>query len=845
MNPLPEYFHLQLHDELKSRRVVVWYDHGREFEGFVESLERQANGENVTSVKIHNLETNLAIYDGSYFSLRMRIEPFFEVGRPEPLLLYLPGERHDNTGSPLKELECAGKLYVRSLHKVAKGLLKRTYTEGTIDEMFRDRKLSYQEVLQLLEPGENKESASILNLVLGKQDAAAMIAKWLAEPKTDKDIEARGGREELHKLIELKCGLPLSEEAALAASRDALCRFLLVNEFRQDLECAEPSSLAMIPGAGLKEQREFVVRTLDFMRKDYAETYGMVADSVEQEFSLAKAGIPASELGSIDTFRFEERSMLAHVGNMIADGNYDEASQLIASHRRSYWAEQDLSRRQVQWELCATLTKLGIETKKVREELRKIGSGAKVLFVSYTKDGGWHRMDSLHRQLETQMVQLPDEPEAEKAIAVIRAEVEKVLRTMAETFGSALQGDKWSIEGSLHQTQIYPQKVESLPGKVAWFHVDAMRFEMAHDLASQLPEASEVEVTPAVAALPSITPICMAALLPGASASYAVVEDKGKASARIGKTVLGDVGERMSYLKAQIPDAGDITLEKVLQTSIPKLKGKTDGIRLLVVRSQEIDSLGEKHELLARQLMDTVIGNLTRAVRRLHGLGYESFVITADHGHQFSTRKEDDMKLEAPSGGKIELHRRCWIGRGPGVPDGAIHVSAEQLGYESTLDFVFPTGLGVFKAGGGLSYHHGGFSLQELVIPVLSFRMAPSGGQQVKQDTRITLEVDFTSITNRIFSVKVEREADLLNSDPVSLKLVLVSSGEIAGSAQMAPGANFDSENKVLNLSPGDSANVVIQLTKDTVESVAIIAQDAASSAVYAELKSIPIKLKS
>ena len=26
MNPLPDYFHLQLEDELRSRRVVVWYD---------------------------------------------------------------------------------------------------------------------------------------------------------------------------------------------------------------------------------------------------------------------------------------------------------------------------------------------------------------------------------------------------------------------------------------------------------------------------------------------------------------------------------------------------------------------------------------------------------------------------------------------------------------------------------------------------------------------------------------------------------------------------------------------------------------------------------------------------
>ena len=43
--------------------------------------------------------------------------------------------------------------------------------------------------------------------------------------------------------------------------------------------------------------------------------------------------------------------------------------------------------------------------------------------------------------------------------------------------------------------------------------------------------------------------------------------------------------------------------------------------------------------------------------------------------------------------------------------------------YDSDLDFVFPAGCGVFRAGGDLAYLHGGPSLQELVIPVLTVRV--------------------------------------------------------------------------------------------------------------------------
>ncbi|MGH8655711.1 MAG: hypothetical protein ACREYE_27625, partial [Gammaproteobacteria bacterium] len=49
--------------------------------------------------------------------------------------------------------------------------------------------------------------------------------------------------------------------------------------------------------------------------------------------------------------------------------------------------------------------------------------------------------------------------------------------------------------------------------------------------------------------------------------------------------------------------------------------------------------------------------------------------------------------------------------------------SAAALGYRSDLEFVFPNGCGVFKAGGDLAFHHGGTSLQEIILPVLTVRL--------------------------------------------------------------------------------------------------------------------------
>jgi hypothetical protein len=100
-------------------------------------------------------------------------------------------------------------------------------------------------------------------------------------------------------------------------------------------------------------------------------------------------------------------------------------------------------------------------------------------------------------------------------------------------------------------------------------------------------------------------------------------------------------------------------------------------------------------------------------------------------------------------------------------------------------------------------------------------------------------------ITNRTFVVNVELESDLVLRDSVRVRVVLVSKGEEVGYAGMANGAMFDRDAKVLTLEPGQSANVVLLLTRADIETVQILVQDEASAAVYAESKILPVKVKS
>ena len=140
---------------------------------------------------------------------------------------------------------------------------------------------------------------------------------------------------------------------------------------------------------------------------------------------------------------------------------------------------------------------------------------------------------SAQRNLEALIVRIDEEPESEPALQRVRQAYEEVLQKMAVGFTKVLKGAGWSVPKTLHQTRIYPELVEKAGSRVAYFLVDALRFEMGVELKNLLAGSEDLVLRPAIAALPTITPVGMAALLPRAAASFDVVDPNGSLAARI------------------------------------------------------------------------------------------------------------------------------------------------------------------------------------------------------------------------------------------------------------------------------------------------------------------------
>jgi hypothetical protein len=148
----------------------------------------------------------------------------------------------------------------------------------------------------------------------------------------------------------------------------------------------------------------------------------------------------------------------------------------------------------------------------------------------------------------------------------------------------------------------------------------------------------------------------------------------------------------------------------------------------------------------------------------------------------------------------------------------------------------------VFKAGGSLSFHHGGFSLQELAIPVLSLRLAAGKPAEVV-GVQVRIEGYPQAVTNRTFGLKLVAAGDLLATEPIVLRVLLMAGAEEVGRAGMALGSAFDREKGILTLALGAEASVGMMLTNDACQSLRVVVLDAHTDTVLAESDELPVKL--
>jgi hypothetical protein len=768
--------------QVDEKRLVVWYD------------PEQAFGN--VAVDLTLPKTTVARYDGSFLRLRKEVDQLLDGNEPPRLVVYVPMERTE-TNSALIEMDSAGVIMQprqqppacnTRLSVVGRNALRPILGDDQVAEIERQveaGKLSLADLDSLADKGKDI-STGLLTLIFGSANPQDVALAFLSSSEADEEIHKKEAQKELQHLLQANFDIDLPAAEAVSNWRVRLGRHVLLTDLFFSLKGTVPSSLSSVPVANSSGGKDSCVRLARTWRnrRDLRDSYVMVANQVEDELGLGKIELPVELLKENETFFCVERALMVHSETELY--NLATAALLLLAQQRlsRFWADVK-PEVQARWALISSAAEVLIQADRVGKGLKKAPTNVLALVKAYADDDEpWCLLDTHHRNMESRHYSFDfgttgNHPGLEKLVTKAEQRYTQVGSQLAKHFMTVFQKAKPPLKGLLQQREIFEKQVKPLlgDGKVAYVWVDALRFEMARELARLLKDDFELSLQPAIGTIPTITEIGMAALLPKANGSTKVVGvGGGKVALEIGGTIIKDRKDRVAFLKE---NAGvtvfDAKLEDLLPKPTKKVKDGIQSAELILITSQEIDELCEADNVAqARLQIDGVLSHLRRGVRVLADHGIKTIVLVADHGHLFAEEIGEDMKIEAP-GGKVEdLHRRVWVGIGGNSEPSYLRTSLTSLGVESEFDIATPWTFAVFKSkGGGRAYFHGGMSPQELIVPLVVMHSvtkaaAPSAGIQW------TLKPGAAKLTTRFFSVQINGEqSSLFGIEPPTVRIEL------------------------------------------------------------------------
>ena len=268
-------------------------------------------------------------------------------------------------------------------------------------------------------------------------------------------------------------------------------------------------------------------------------------------------------------------------------------------------------------------------------------------------------------------------------------------------------------------TEHLEARLWTTPGRRAVLVVDALRYDCAHLVREALPNL-DVQLEPLRAALPTVTPVGMTALLP-LSATEVSFDVKGNGlHPRINGKDAAARSTRIAFLQAFGADCRPID-DLEARANPPDALGDL----LVVFGHEEVDQLGHGSANALVRHVHLEIERMARLVRKLHGWGYPEVHVVTDHG--FILLDEDRLPDEVPCDKDWCRVRKARFALVPAEAD--LPVASLPFDWDPTLRVALPPGLAFFQA--EQAFSHGGAALQELVIPHLVSRSQVAVGKRI------------------------------------------------------------------------------------------------------------------
>ncbi len=670
-------------------------------------------------------------------------------------------------------------------------------------------------------------------------ESASDILYALLSPTERQESNLRGREDwvaEARDLFVSSLGLQLSTRGkTLGSIGEELWRYLLFSEFVFDLPESLPESLANIPKAP-EVARPVVESLCERLRNDMRsrDRYIEKAEQVEAELQLPERCRQLRDLGVRDTFPFEERHFVEKAVEALLGEDLDAVRHILEHRRRSVWAGRGESR--VDWDLITTTLRLMETADDCARELPQASKNMEALAEFYTSR--LRMLDRLHREYEqARMDVVLDRAVPEKLEDFARRQYYKVISAAHDMFIRFVEQGQYPPSQFVSNQQIFDKLVaptlQTSGRKVAYILVDALRYELGEALEKMLVEEGQVSLQTAFAAVPTATKIGMVGLLPGGG-SLTLKKQNSDLQVCLGDVLIATVAQRMEVFRQRY---GQRFSETTLQDYVHSRQKPDPAVDLLVIRSVEIDQQMETapHQAL-KQVFDS-LKLIRRAVNRLRSENFHQVFIATDHGFFLNLNPPPGDVCAKPGGSWINVHDRLLLGEGS-ADSAQFIVPAASVGIRGDINQIAgPRGLVAFSR--GVHYFHGGLSLQECIVPVLSVQLRQPAVAKEQVQVQLIYRNGAKRITTRypVVDVTLEVISDDLFAQVQDFEIYLEAhdaKNNLVGEAKRS--APVDPASGILTLKANQRVQVTVRMEEAFEGKFTIKAIDPKTQAVYSSI---------
>ena len=392
-------------------------------------------------------------------------------------------------------------------------------------------------------------------------------------------------------------------------------------------------------------------------------------------------------------------------------------------------------------------------------------SDIKVLVDNYQKET--YLIDSYYRWFYYSYDRIED---ADKFLDV-RERVENIysntyLQNLTPKWNINLTDETMQTVGLVKQDDFYKRYLKGYEAKnnrIIVIISDAFRYECAKELMGrfELDEKCEARMETMLSALPSVTSVGMASLLPH---NDLVVDSE--LNVTVDGQACGDMLSRDKILKAQNENNIAVSFDEIYKNR-KRAQELLQNKKVVYIYHNQVDARGDKPacENEVFNACDEAIREIFELVKQLiSDVSASKFYITADHGFLYKRDKLQEFdKVSYPKGICTYSNKRFLLTTESVSQQG---MASRMMAYLKGLYVTTPVGADIFKvAGGGQNYVHGGSSLQEMLVPVIELTTNTRGVAYDYVDVILTsVSRKVTNLITYFDFIQTERVTDTMKA---------------------------------------------------------------------------------